>query len=85
MPERKFVHSLRSISDDFTEWTEARWYVKGLLFPALVTSILLGVLAAAGSWWLWPVALLIAVPALLVVVPSAREAFATTKPGWHLR
>ncbi len=85
MPERKFVHSLHSISDDLTEWTEAHWYVKGLLFPALVTSILLGVLAAAGSWWLWPVVLLIAVPALLVVVPSAREVFATTKPGWHLR
>ena len=85
MPGRKFASSVRRVSNDLSEWTDARWYVKGLLFPALITSILLGVLAAGGSWWLWPVVLLIAVPALLVVTPSAREAFAATKPAWHLR
>lgn len=85
MPGRKIASSLRRVSDDLSEWTDARWYVKGLIFPALIASILLGVLATGGSWWLWPVVLLIAVPALLVVTPSAREAFAATKPGWHLR
>ena len=85
MPEGKFADSLRRVSNDFVEWTDARWYVKSLLFPALLAAILLGVLAALGSWWLWPLVLLIAIPALLVVIPSAREAFAKVKPGWHLR
>jgi uncharacterized membrane protein YjjB (DUF3815 family) len=69
----------------FVAWTDARWYAKGLLFPALLTAILLGVLAALGSWWLWPVVLLIAVPALLVLIPSARDAFAAYKQPWHFR
>ncbi len=85
MPERNLGASLRMASDMLVAWTDARWYVKGLLFPALLTAILLGVVAALGSWWLWPVVLLIAVPALLVVIPSARDAFAAYKQPWHLR
>jgi len=85
LPERNLGASLRRASDIFVDWTDARWYVKGLLFPALLTAILLGVVAALGSWWLWPVVLLIAVPVLLVVIPSARDAFAAHKQRWYRR
>lgn len=82
---RKFATTARRLIDGFVEWADARWYMTGLLFPALVLAIMLGLVAGLGSSWLWPVVFLIAVPALVVVFFTKREGFTAAKPGWHLR
>ncbi len=68
----------------FVEWAVLRWYIKGLLYPALVAAILLSVLASLGSWWLWPVVALLGVPALAVVLMPSKERPVVDTAGWHL-
>ncbi len=59
-----------------------QWYIVGSLFPALVAAILLAVLAAMGSWWLWPAVIALGLPPLLIVWPQPHEG---NGAGWHLR
>ena len=58
------------------------WYVVGSLLPAFIAAILLGVWASVGAWWLWPVAIMLAVPALIIVWPKPGE---RNGASWHLR
>ena len=58
------------------------WYVLALLLPAMIAAILLGVLAWLGAWWLWPVAIALGLPPLIIVWPNTGEGDGA---GWHLR
>ena len=66
-------------------WGAGRWYVRGLLFPALLAAILFGAVAVTGLWWLWIVATLIAVPALVIVAPPGGDAGSAESFGAYLR
>lgn len=78
--------SERSLSSSsFDRWVEVHRYLMGLLFPVLLAAILLGAVASSGYWWLWPVALLIAVPALSIVGSVTRQSSPADMRGWHLR
>ena len=62
-----------------------RWYVGGMLFPAYLAAILLGLFAALGAWWLWPVAALLGVSSTVVVVTAAGRERNGAETPWHLR
>ena len=66
------------------EWAHARWYVRVLLFPALIAAILLGLAASLGSWWLWPIVPLLAVPVLVVVFTPRGSRPILDASGAHL-
>ena len=66
------------------QWAKARWYVHLLLFPALLTAILLGTVALLGYWWLWLVALAIALPALVILFAPAEDRRAEDLPWLKL-
>ena len=66
-------------------WGADRWYVHGLLFPALLAAILIGAVAVTGVWWLWIVAAVIAVPALVIVLPAGGDGAPADPVGLHLR
>ena len=67
-----------------TEWADARWYVRLLLFPTLVASILLGLAASLGSWWLWPLVPVLSVPVLIVVFTPTESKPILDASGAHL-
>ena len=69
----------------FAEWAGSRWYTHGALFPTMVAAIVLGVFAALGSWWLWPVVAVAAVPPLVIVFTPTESRPAIDASGWHLR
>ncbi len=85
MSERTLSNNPTAAGSGFDRWVEAHWHLMGLLFPALLAGILLGAVASTGYWWLWPLALLIAVPALSVVVSATRQPSTGETLGWHLR
>jgi hypothetical protein len=49
-----------------------------------MASILLGMHAALGEWWLWPIAICGGGAALLVIMPSSSERHNADGIGWHL-
>ncbi|MEA2003103.1 MAG: hypothetical protein U9N84_14605 [Actinomycetota bacterium] len=85
MSERTLSTSPTAARSGFDRWVEVHWHLLGLLFPALLASILLGAVASTGYWWLWPVVLLITLPALAVVASATRQSSVTDMRGWHLR
>ncbi len=62
--------------------TPRPWYVVLSLLPAFIAAILLGVWASVSAWWLWPVVVALAVPALIIVWPKPGEG---NGASWHLR
>ena len=68
----------------FVEWVDAHWYLRLLLFPTLLAAILLGLAASLGSWWLWPVVPLLAVPVLIVVFTPTESRPILDASGAHL-
>ncbi len=68
----------------FAESVAARWYLRLLLFPTLVAAILLGLIASLGSWWLWPLVPLLAVPVLVVVFTPTESRPVLDASGAHL-
>lgn len=66
----------------FSDGARRRWYVLASLLPAFIAAILLGVWASVGAWWLWPIAVALALPPLLIVWPRLGEG---NGEAWHLR
>lgn len=64
-------------------WAIDRWYARLLLFPTLMTAILLAALAPFTSWWLAGLATVLGVPALAVVLSAPPHE--PIGSGWHLR
>ncbi len=85
MSDRSLYSNPSPADSGFHGWVGAHWHLMGLLFPVLLAAILLGAVASIGYWWLWPVVLLITLPALAVVASVTRQSSATDLRGWHLR
>jgi hypothetical protein len=77
-------HPIRVLVDGYAAWGADRWYVVGLVLPALIGVIVLGMFAALGWWWLWPIVVGVGVPATLVIWPTSRERHSADEFGWHL-
>ena len=77
-------HPFRPVADAYAEWGVERWYIVGLVFPTLLAAIVLGMFAALGAWWLWPIVIGLGVPAVVVVWPTSREQLTADEYGWHL-
>jgi hypothetical protein len=68
----------------FADWAATHRFLPALLFGVLLAAILLGVVAAGGSWWLWPLVALLAGPGLVVVFTPSESRPVADVTGAHL-
>ena len=41
--------------------------------------------AALGTWWLWPIVAVLAIPSLAVIAATMRDRPTEQRPSWHVR